>query len=92
MIKEFFDEDFWDLKGFHIAIVLFALLLIIICILGWKEEKKIWNDGFCECGGRWEYMTTSDHIFKTDSGYQIDKRYIYKCNKCGKMHEFGELR
>ena len=73
--------------------ILFILLMIILFIADSKADKKAWNNGFCECGGRWEYVDILHNVnYVKDYGYQDDKKYIYKCNKCGKMHEFNELR
>lgn len=89
------DDFFEDIKERLLILsipILFILLMIILFIADSKADKKAWNDGFCECGGRWEYVTSTDHVYTTSPGYQINKSYIYKCNKCGKMHEFNEVR
>ena len=84
-----FFEDIKERIGFFIIPALFLLLIILLAI----ADKKAWNNGFCECGGRWEYLDTSHHISYTkEGGYHDEKGYIYKCNKCGKMHEFNEVR
>lgn len=90
-------KDFWNFYDTKEKIFIFGyasivLLIIIFIFIAVKAEFDTWNDGFCECGGRWEYVTSTDHVYTTSSGYQINKGYIYKCNKCGKMHEFNELR
>lgn len=90
------DDFFEDIKErlFNSSIpILFILLMIILFIADSKADKKAWNNGFCECGGRWEYVDILHNVnYVKDYGYQDNKKYIYKCNKCGKMHEFNELR
>lgn len=92
-MKDDFFEDIKE-KLFYSSIpILFILLMIILFIADFKADKKAWNNGFCECGGRWEYVDILHNVnYVKDYGYQDNKKYIYKCNKCGKMHEFNELR
>lgn len=88
-----FFEDIKERIGFFIIPALFLLLIILLAIADNKADEKAWNNGFCECGGRWEYLDTSHHVsYSKEGGYHDIKGYIYKCNKCGKMHEFNELR
>lgn len=65
-----------------------VIVLVILCALWFShvrhEEEKTWNNGFCSCGGHWEYMQPIGHAYNTD--------YIYKCDKCGKTHEFSKVR
>lgn len=92
MKKDFF-EDIKEGIGVFIFPALFLLLIILLAIADNKADEKAWNNGFCECGGRWEYLDTSHHVSYTkEGGYHDIKGYIYKCNKCGKMHEFNEVR
>lgn len=92
MKDDFFEDN--KKRLFYSSIpILFILLMIILFIADSKADKKAWNNGFCECGGRCEYLDTSHHISYTkEGGYHDSKGYIYKCNKCGKMHEFNEVR
>lgn len=88
-----FFKDIKEEIGVFIIPALFLLLIIMLFIADNKADEKTWNNGLCECGGRWEYLDTSHHISYTEEGgYQDCKGYIYKCNKCGKMHEFNEVR
>lgn len=75
-----FFEDIKERIGFFIIPALFLLLIILLAI----ADEKTWNNGFCECGGRWEYMQPIGHAYNT--------YHIYKCDKCGKMHEFSKVR
>jgi hypothetical protein len=70
-----------------IRLISLIIMLGIGVIIFWvfrQEEEKTWNNGFCSCGGRWEYMQPIGHAYSTD--------YIYKCDKCGKTHEFSKVR
>lgn len=88
-----FFEDIKEGIGVFIIPALFLLLIILLAIADNKADKKAWNNGFCECGGRWEYLDTSHHVYYTKKGgYHDINGYIYKCSKCGKMHEFNEVR
>lgn len=92
MKKDFF-EDIKEGIGVFIFPALFLLLIILLAIADNKADEKAWNNGFCECGGCWEYLDTSHNISYTkEGGYHDRKGYIYKCEKCGKMHEFNEVR
>lgn len=88
-----FFEDIKEWLFYSSIPILFILLMIILFIEDSKADKKAWNNGFCECGGRWEYVDILHNVnYVKDYGYQDNKKYIYKCDKCGKMHEFNELR
>ena len=92
-MKDDFFEDIKERLCYSSIPILFILFLIILFIADSKADKKAWNNGFCECGGRWEYVDILHNVnYVKDYGYQDNKKYIYKCNKCGKMHEFNELR
>jgi hypothetical protein len=92
-MKDDFFDDIKERIRFYIIPALFTLLIILLIFADYKADKKAWNNGFCSCGGRWEYVEDSHHLsYSKDSGYHDTKKYIYKCNKCGKMHEFNELR
>lgn len=83
-MKKAFFEDIKEGIGVFIFPALFLLLIILLAIADNKADEKAWNNGFCECGGRWEYMQPIGHAYSTD--------YIYKCDKCGKTHEFSKVR
>ena len=92
-MKDDFFEDIKEMLFYSSIPILFILLMIILFIADSKADKKAWNNGFCECGGRWEYVDILHNVnYVKDYGFQENKKYIYKCNKCGKMHEFNELR
>ena len=50
-----------------------------------KNENARWNNGICcECGGTYEFSSTSQTIYY--------KFFYYTCNKCGHTEEFKSLR
>lgn len=79
-MENYFFKDIKSKIGVFIIPALFLLLIIMLSI----ADEKTWNNGFCSCGGRWEYMQPIGHAYST--------YYIYKCDKCGKMHEFSKVR
>lgn len=60
-----------------IVVILAAILITVVVILGANESNKIWNNGYCECGGKWKLVAVcdSDHSSRT-------KYYI--CDECYK--------
>ena len=49
-----------------------------------RHDSKLWNNGYCDCGGRWEYEQAVGHKSTTS--------YIYVCDKCGNRIEISEMR
>ena len=50
-----------------------------------EHDEKLWNNGYCECGGHFEYEQAVGHQYSTT--------YIYTCDSCGKHIEiYGEER
>ncbi len=84
---DFFD-DFYELiaGGISIVIVTGIILAVIFGVAKYDSanDEKAWNDGYCSCGGQWEYQQAVGHRYDTD--------YIYKCDKCGKIEEFNKAR
>ncbi len=60
------------------VVILIGAFLLSIC--SWSDDKKFYNG--CQCGGHWEYQQAV--------GHQTTTGYIYKCNKCGDLKEFGK--
>ena len=48
------------------------------------QDEKEWNNGYCECGGHFEYEQAVGHQYRTS--------YIYKCDSCGRRIEVWEER
>ena len=74
------------------ACVIVVVAFIVGLVAGAKEEEKIWNDGYCECGGRWQYIETNQNIRAYGDSVYGETNYLYECDRCGKMHEFRVVR
>jgi len=66
---------------------LLALCIVIALIIAHvvRADQRAWNNGYCECGGRWTYVHTVYYGTNT-------RTHLYKCDKCGKMYEFNAVR
>ena len=76
-----------DLIEAIFGVILFTVVIIAI-IMGianycdhrqYKKDVVTWNNGYCQCGGEWEYQQAV--------GHQVSTEYIYKCNKCNTLFE-----
>jgi len=67
-----------------IPIVFVVVLLVCVVRCSNTEDKKDWNNGYCECGGHWIYEQSVGHRYRTS--------FIFKCDKCGKHIEIWELQ
>ena len=70
------ENEFIDGVKIGIFILLFVGLLFFLDrgIDTWR-----WNDGYCSCGGKWQYQQAVGHSYTTG--------HIYRCTKCGKKIE-----
>lgn len=60
-----------------IIVLFFTILIIGSSVLCGIENKKTWNDGYCECGGRWKLVAVSDTDHSSRTKYYI-------CDECYK--------
>lgn len=64
--------------------IAFIICLVVGIIIGLKErDQKMWNNGYCECGGHW--------VYEQAVGHQYGTSYMYKCDSCGKRIEVRNL-
>ena len=42
-----------------------------------------WNNGYCECGGQYQFSSATN--------YRGSKDYYYTCDKCGHTEEFSAI-
>lgn len=60
------------------AIVILATILITsVVMLSANESNKIWNNGYCECGGKWKLVAVCDSDHSSRTKY-------YVCDECYK--------
>lgn len=67
-----------------LGIVFIIGIVIGALTLSSKQDEKTWNNGYCECGGHFEYEQAVGHRDRTS--------YIYRCDSCGKHIELREER
>ena len=71
-----------------IHIILFIAFIggVIICAgkCSIEQDEKDWNNGYCECGGHFEYEQAVGHQYRTS--------YIYTCDSCGRHIEIWKER
>lgn len=65
---------------FIVLSTFFAIIMGLI-YLDKKYPEKFWNDGYCQCGGEFEYVQ-----WHPDSYGEI--KYYYECNKCHNIKGF----
>ena len=76
-----------DIIHFIASTITVIVLIIIVGIIIWfsdKADDKVWNNGYCDCGGKWTYEQAVGHRNSTS--------YMYVCDKCGKRYEFNKVR
>ena len=54
-----------------------------LTVFTYMIESAKWNNGYCECGGHWEYEQAVGHQYSTS--------YIYRCDNCGKRIEVKSI-
>ena len=73
------------INPFYIILIIIIIILIIFYGRYFEQNKNQWNNGYCSCGGHWEY---SQAVEDKDN----NSIYIYRCDKCGKTIEVGEIQ
>ena len=74
----------WDEK--IIAILIAVAIAFGLATLIYKEaegNRNRWNNGYCECGGEYQFSSATN--------YRGSKDYYYTCDKCGHTEEFSSL-
>ena len=69
-----------------IAILLALAIAFGLATLIYKEaegNRNRWNNGYCECGGEYQFSSATN--------YRGSKDYYYTCDKCGHTEEFSSL-
>lgn len=73
----------------YIVGIALGIIFVFAIVIGTAKctvdvDKKNWNDGYCNCGGHWEYLQAVGHQYTTT--------YIYECDRCGKHIELKNER
>lgn len=83
----------WISEHFVAIIGVIALILMFVCgYIAGIDDRDTWNNGYCECDGRWQYVESVTHTSRSKESTTTTVTYIYKCDRWGKMHEFLVLR
>ena len=74
-----------DITLLIVIFVVIILVLIAIYSYQYEKNKSQWNNGYCSCGGHWEYTQAKED----EDGHTS---YIYTCDNCGKTIEVKEIQ
>lgn len=69
-----------------IAILLTLAVTFGFATLLYKQsegEHDRWNNGYCECGGQYQFSSATN--------WRGSKDYYYTCDKCGHTEEFSVI-
>lgn len=76
-------SDYSDLKIKTVVLIILLILLFLLRFIDKTVDTTTYNNGYCECGGKWIYQQAIGHGYTTN--------YIYKCDKCGRIKEFSTV-
>ena len=90
-IKDWFEwheEEIKFVLGLIICVAITFLFIVFMTIFliksATKKDNQLWNNGHCECGGKYEYEQAV--------GTRYGTNYIYKCTMCDKRIQLNEIR
>ena len=70
-------------RGKIIAILVALAIAFGVATLLYQDaegDHDRWNNGYCECGGQYQFSSATN--------YRGSKDYYYTCDKCGHTEEF----
>lgn len=73
-------------RGKIIAILVALAIAFGVATLLYKNaegDHDRWNNGYCECGGQYQFSSATN--------YRGSKDYYYTCDKCGHTEEFHAI-
>lgn len=73
-------------RGRIIAILVALVISFGVATLLYKEQESNhdrWNNGYCECGGQYQFSSATN--------YRGSKDYYYTCDECGHTEEFSQI-
>ena len=63
---------------FPIIAILVGFVVAGLFTMEAKSDEVAWNNGYCECGGKWDF-TNAEHL---KNGGDL---YYYECEECGDL-------
>ena len=72
--------------GRIIAVLIAIAIGFGVATLLYKEQESNhdrWNNGYCECGGQYQFSSATN--------WRGSKNYYYTCDKCGHTEEFTSI-
>ncbi len=69
-----------------IAVLIAIAIGFGVATLLYKEAEgnhDRWNNGYCECGGQYQFSSATN--------WRGSKNYYYTCDKCGHTEEFTSI-
>ena len=73
-------------RGKIIAILVALAIAFGFAIIIYKnheENHDRWNNGYCECGGQYQFSSATN--------WRGSKNYYYTCDKCGHTEKFSQI-
>ena len=73
-------------RGRVIAVLVAIAIGFGVATLLYKEAESNhdrWNNGYCECGGQYQFSSATN--------WRGSKNYYYTCDKCGHTEEFTSI-
>ena len=73
-------------RGRIVAILVALAIAFGVATLLCKDQESNhdrWNNGYCECGGQYQFSSATN--------YRGSKDYYYTCDKCGHTEEFSSI-
>ena len=72
--------------GRVIAVLIAIAIGFGVATLLYKEQENNhdrWNNGYCECGGQYQFSSATN--------YRGSRDYYYTCDRCGHTERFTQL-
>lgn len=79
-----FIPDTW--KGRIAVLVIGAICALVFSAMLYETAQaptNPWNNGYCKCGGQYQFSSATN--------WRGSKDYYYTCDKCGHTEEFSSL-
>lgn len=73
-------------RGRIVAVLIVIAIGFGVATLLYKENESNhdrWNNGYCECGGQYQFSSATN--------YRGSRDYYYTCDNCGHTEEFSQI-